>query len=162
MNSRYLEACRRNQVAILRRWTDLLQIEPGWQDVEADSRFTEFMRGILGQLWTVWPLPKSPAARAKANAMALPEWKACCCGLEIILPFLSAGKKALGEVLGRPAMADSSIAAGQRARLDWELLLAFDSIAQRGIEQKCAGCRLGGECIYSGRTVSPSQRQERG
>jgi hypothetical protein len=159
VNSRYLSACKRSQAAIVKRWTDLLQIEPGWQYIESDSHCADLMRGILDHLWSVWPLPPVPSSKGTPHAMALPEWNPSRCRLEIILPFLDSGRKALRETLKMAEKGSSAFTANQLVRLDWELLLAFDSIAQQGIEQTCTSCRLGGECMYSGRLAPEGEPQ---
>jgi hypothetical protein len=152
MNSRYLAECRRGQPSILRRWTDLLQIEPGWQYVEATSHFTKLMEKILVQLWSELLVPTDARwAWCRPVTIELPRWDPSRCGLDIVLPFVNSGKAAIREVMDAAGGRLAGVTPVQGARLQWELLLVFESMAQRGIEQVCGHCRLGGDCSYSGR-----------
>jgi hypothetical protein len=154
MNSEYVTACKRSHREVLRCWTDLLQVEPGWQYVESTSYFTDLMESILSQLWSVALVPRGGPWPNRPTPMALPQWDPSRCGLDITLPFLKSGRAALREVLEKVDLQLTGLTDGQRARLQWEMLLAFDSMAQRGIEQVCANCRLGGDCVFSGRPAA--------
>lgn len=160
MNSRYLAACRRGQPSILRRWTDLLQVEPGWQYGESTSHFTNLMEKILVQLWSELLVPTDARwAWCRPVTIELPRWDPSRCGLEVVLPFVNSGKAALREVMEAADARMTDATDAQKARQQWELLLVFESMAQRGIEQVCGHCRLGGNCSYSGR-AEPRGLQE--
>jgi hypothetical protein len=162
MNSRYLTECKRSHDEILKRWTGLLQIEPGWQYIESTSHFTDLMDKILVQLWSQSRLPARRPRPGRPSTVAMPQWDPSRCGLDMALPFLNSGKAALREVLERVDAHLTDFTDGQRGRLRWEMLLAYDTIAQRAIEQVCASCRLGGDCVYSGRTAVPGRLEGSG
>jgi hypothetical protein len=151
MNPRYLSICEQSHGAIRRRWADLLQCEAGWRGVESNALFTDLMERMLRQLWSALRAPTAARAACTPEPVALPQVIPGRCRLELHLPFLGSGRRALSEVLAGADGPGAAIPAVHSVRFRWELIHAFEASAQQAMEQVCGHCRIGRHCVPCGR-----------
>jgi hypothetical protein len=151
MNSRLLAICEGSHRAIRRRWAELLQLEPGWRDFESNAQFTDMMERVLEQLWSAMRASVAARAQGRPDSIVLPRRIAGRCNLELNLPFLGSGRRALCEVLAAIDAEGARISQEQGNRLRWELVHAYEASAERAIEQTCARCRIEADRVSCGR-----------
>src|ERR1019366_2232594 len=79
-------------------WQVLLRGKPTW-GVDAESGTTaDLMDAILDQLWSIQRTTTLPTWLHRKPPAPLPEWTGSECGLDPLLIFLTAGKRALLKV----------------------------------------------------------------
>jgi hypothetical protein len=160
VNWSFLAACELLHPTIRSDWQILLRGKPTWDVRAAPGSVADLMDSILDQLWSIQHTSTLSNWIRRKPSVPLPAWTKGGCGLDPLLVFMTAGKRALLQGARTAEATQADLPASERTRQRDELALAFDVIAQREIERVCGACARRKACAF-GEGPPPAKRRGR-